>query len=147
MAELIQEEGERQLARQSVRNTRDGVFGYLILTNRRVCLIGQESKPGFLTMLFGLLGAAISAATARSNITAQIRREDIATIERSGDETIKLASKGEGYGRIWFEVSLAKFRADEWMGRLQRWAAGDDEPPPEEPRPDSLPVAKLVKRD
>src|SRR5215813_6831855 len=123
MAKFVLEVGEHVVRREPVGVTGEGGVraGELILTDRRVVLQTERGDSrNVLAMLFGFLGGVVSALASPMHVSHQIRREDFASVERTGKLTVKVRSTGEGYAMTWFEFSTRK--AEAWADQLHRWA-------------------------
>ncbi len=142
MGRFVLLDGERELARAQVTDQRTHVTGALVLTQGRAVLLANETKGrGLFSVLFGAFGFVMSAMTLRETVTTQIGRTELAVIELVGPNTLKLANRGEGYGYIWFEISLED--AQGWLAMIQYWVEHGRVPGDYA----TLPVAKVVKRD
>ena len=127
MARFVLRTGEailhRGLVDCSVEGTARGAK--LILTDRRIVLVPDgDPKSWILGALGGLLSTLLSRTA--DQISHQIARDELGTIEVRGKRELWLRSKGEGYGMTHFEVKTAQ--AADWAARLREWAASDGSP-------------------
>lgn len=122
MAKFAVEDGEEiveQLAVTTTGQRRVEALGQLIVTDRRLVLSVSTADPRW-GMSLGLLGSLITAA-AGSKVTHEIRREAFASAEVIGKRTVRVASVGEGYARIWFDVDVQA--PAQLAALLGEWAA------------------------
>ena len=135
MAKFALRDGERELIRTRITDARTHVAGTLVLTERRAVLLANQTKAGGL--MSALFGVSVAAG---EHVTNAIDRTELAGVELTDPETLKLYSNGEGYGRIWFEIKLKE--AEAWLDVIHHWAEHGVVPGDLA----RLPVAKVVKR-
>ncbi|HEX3764412.1 MAG TPA: hypothetical protein VHW23_37210 [Kofleriaceae bacterium] len=142
MARYVRESGEVELLKETVEGVRNKrrVHGVLILTDRR--LVVQIARPSpLLGWLVGLVSPLYHPAAADAGpleMTHQIDRAKLDSVEAHDRQMIAFHTKGEGHGQTSFAVySMTPF--DVWQLRIQQWLAGTLAAAP-------LPQARLVER-
>lgn len=124
MARYVPEPGEVEILRDMIEAGRNNkrVPGFLVVTDRRVVLLVSRLPPGARWFLGPLL-SWITEQLAPVEMTAQIDRDDFASVEAHGREMFSFHSKGDGYGHISFVV-YSHIPFDVLQQRMRYWAAG-----------------------
>jgi hypothetical protein len=113
------------------------VPGLLVATDRRVVMLASRSWASYV-WLIGPLWAWVTQQLAPLNMTAQIDRDDFASVEAHGGQMLSFHSKGDGYGHISF-VAYSRKPFDVWQQRMHHWATRTAFAAP-------IPPARLVDR-